>query len=211
MSIDDLISIFLFLLFIVVPLLNRAGKKPGRSGSGRSGPGRSGSGRGRTGQGRTGRGAQTQSAEPSPSGSAQRTEDDFRRRVEEARRRVQEAVESQTQTESSSAQGLETASDMFSGGTAATSDMFSADRFSAPQPQSASLAAGSSAYDNLVLREKKTISKPLQVQRGGAKGATLSGEVLAFGRSDLMRGIIWKQILDEPRSKRSWRQQSQHL
>ena len=54
-------------------------------------------------------------------------------------------------------------------------------------------------------------TKPLQVQRSvGRKRAKLEGRFLTFGRDDLLRGIVWKQILDEPRGKRPWRNPSQH-
>ena len=54
-------------------------------------------------------------------------------------------------------------------------------------------------------------TKPLQVQRSvGRKRAKVEGRFLTFGRDDLLRGIVWKQILDEPRGKRPWRNPSQH-
>ena len=231
MSIDNLITLLLFIVFIVVPMLSRAGRKgPQRGKSGTpTKPGQRPQTQGQA-QSRGG----TQQSNPSTTGLPQQStsgqpsvpsmSDDFSKRLEEARRRVQEAMEGQS-TQGRTPQppaGQESASDLFRPkpapqqlstpntpiGTPPPSLVTQRPVSQSFLPSESETASGS--FQSLSKRKKTGVSKPLQVQRSlGTKRIKLQGRLLTFGETDLMRGIIWKQILDEPRSKQSWRQQSQ--
>lgn len=242
MSIDDIISLLLFLVFIVVPILSRVGRRKPQQGRGtnpQTKPQTRGQATPQRGQAAQGRGASVGRSSSQPS-SQQTPEpsmsDDFSKRLEEARRRVQEAMEGQSaQGRNAPSTGQESAGDLFRPSTPASSpqQLSTPNTPSTPLPTSlvtqrpvsqsflpsesetASGSFGGSlgrfSGQSLGQRKKMGVSKPLQVQRSlKGKRAKLQGRLLTFGESDLMRGIIWKQILDEPRAKQSWREQSQH-
>ena len=158
--------------------------------------------------------------------------DDFNKRLEEARRRVQEAMDGQTTSGRAPEQpqgapvGQESGGDMFRPQSSPATPPRQApqglmgQKLESTKPRSPAKFTGRSgqfaapeartSFKALDKRGKGAVTKPLQVQRSlGSKRAKLRGRLLSFSETDLMRGIVWKQILDEPRSKQSWRQQSQ--
>ena len=234
MRLDDIISLLLFLVFIVVPLLSRASrgpKKPGQQRPAQPRPGQS-AGRGARGQagqpnqrqvgrpraGQASVGQQPSSPPPIGQPPPQASGDEFSRRLEEARRRVREAMESDPggrQRPPAEAQaGSESASDLFRPSAPPQSQvppLVTEPSLVSSRPISTSFLPSESqtSFSSLTERKKMATTKPLEVQRRvGAKQAKQLGP-LQFGEGDIMRGIIWKQILDDPRAKQSWRQQSQ--
>ena len=164
--------------------------------------------------------------------------DPFTRRLEEARRRVQEAMEGSTSRGDVSQRpqerglvGSESSGGMFRD--PPQSQQQPQQQPASPLTQSPSQRRtlspeGGAGTQRSIPTQRGGISrtsaqaakarikapsgtKPLQVQRSvGRKRAKLEGRFLTFGRDDLLRGIVWKQILDEPRGKRPWRNPSQH-
>ena len=205
MSLDDLFSLLLFALFIGAPLLSRFFRRGGQGPTGKAPP------QTRTGLPTTPPTASSPSKRDATKSAAENAANDIGERLEQARRRVREAVEGQTaRTDTRSARtssqtpqatGLESAGDMFQQSQPA--------RPPAPPPRQ--VTSTFAATDASVRRSQRTPTRPLQVERSGSgKRARLSPEMLAFSRDDIMRGIMWQQILDAPKSKRPWRNPSQH-
>ncbi len=204
MSLDDLFSLLLFALFIGAPLLGRLLRRGGQRPTGKAPPAT------RTGLPTT---PPTTQKRDAAKNAAENAANDIGERLEQARRRVREAVEGQTartdtraartssQSTPQSPTGLESAGDMFRQPQPA--------RPPAPPPRQ--VASTFASADASIPRSKRTTTRPLQVERSGdGKRAKLSSDMLAFDREDIMRGIMWQQILDAPKSKRPWRNPSQH-
>lgn len=198
MSLDDLFTLLLFALFLGLPLLSRLFRR-GPTPPGKSSPPT------RTGVPSTPPTAPKRDIQSAPGNAA----DDIAERLEQARRRVREAVEGQTARvdtrPAGDRTGLESAGDMFR------------PRQEPPArvpatPPVREVTAAFLPPDAVTARRSARIStRPLQVERSlRGKRAKLNAEMLAFSREDIMRGMIWKQILDEPKSKRPWRNPSQH-
>jgi hypothetical protein len=119
-------------------------------------------------------------APPAPQAKAAPARDSaFERRLEEARARVREANAKQAQPSR---------------------------RLAETRPPAEPEAA--SAYTSLpgegdVTRPSLAVSQPLQVQRKGKpKSARLEAALLGVSRQELLRGVLWQQILNPPRAKR---------
>lgn len=189
MSLDDLISLLLILVFVIVPFLGRALRRQ------RPQPTRRQSGTGAS----PAREPQRKPTPPTarPDSEAQAA---FEQRLEEARRRVREASGGHGQASRRAPQGQ--------GAPATTPAAPPGGLFSAPRPERQSRGAAAGSYSFLP-RESETAralttSRPLQVQRRlGKKRAKLSRSLLRLEQEDILRGFIWQQILNEPRSKQS--------
>ena len=202
MNSGDLFSLLLFALFIGVPLLSRFLRRGGQRPTPKAPPAT------RTGLPTTPPTQATQRRDAAKN-TAETTANDIGERLEQARRRVREAVEGQTarvdtRTSQSSTQnptGLESAGDMFRRPEPPARQV----------PPTPTLVAVGLEHSGRRQRDARRASRPLQVERSlSGKGAKLSSDMLAFGREDIVRGIVWQQILDAPKSKRPWRNPSRH-
>ncbi|CAN5868641.1 hypothetical protein BH24DEI2_BH24DEI2_11130 [soil metagenome] len=234
MSLDDLFSLLLFALFIGVPLLSRflrrgppTGTPPPTTQTGR------------TGLPTTPPTQTSQTQRRDTKNAPETAANDIGERLEQARRRVREAVEGQTaRTDTRSARGtaqnptgLESAGDMFQQPSARNASPAPTPLVvntlrrpeNAQRPRTlqgstlqgstlqGSTLQGSTLHGSTLQGAKRRATRPLQVERSlTGKGAKLPSEMLTFSREDIMRGIIWQQILNAPRSKRPWRNPSQH-
>ena len=201
MSLDDLISLLLFVLFIGLPVLSRLvrGTQRPQQQKGKAPPPKTVQ---RRVQGKTDDRPSTR--QPSSAG------DDFGKRLEEARRRVREAVEGKdAEAEAGQFQPNEANSMFKPRPEPVTTGLPKSDT---PFSRPSSLPTAFLPSESVTARSSyRKPTAPLQVQRSvGLNRAKLSGVRLTFSEEDLMRGIIWKQILDEPRGKRAWRNPSQH-
>ena len=212
MSLDDLFSLLLFALFIGVPLLGRLFRRGGPRPTPKAPPAT------RTGLPTTPPTRDPQKRDTAKN-AAEKAADDISERLEQARRRVREAVEGQTartdtrtsQTTPQNPTGLESAGDMFQQPAARNAS-------AAPAPVAVStlrrpenVQRPSTLQGSNLQGTRRRATRPLQVERSlSGKSAKLPSEMLTFSREDIMRGIMWQQILDAPKSKRPWRNPSQH-
>ncbi len=248
MNIDP-ITIILFLIFFVAPIVNNFLRRG--QGSGQQGPQEQTNRRPQQRRSQQqGRQARSDDSEADTSSGGKSAGDDFRGRLEEARRRVQEAMNSgdsserPAQPEPSERSG----SDLFprlEEEKRARSQQGRAQRGS-PQESQRSFQGGSQqgsqqgqnrgqarpAFGDLgregVSRQRSASQQgtqsqqgavgtdlgdapPLRVQRlGSRKSSKIDRKapprgVLEFDRRSVMQGIIWREILDEPLSKRKRR------
>ena len=254
MNIDP-ITVILFLIFFVAPLVNnflrrgQGGSKgpqgDAQRGAGRDsrqGPQRQDSQRPSQGTQRSQERSNTTSntgsatADTSRDAPSRSAGDEFTKRLEDARRRVQEAMSGeQRPTQSSETTQAERSGDLFSGSE------------EQPRPQPTSSKQGQSrqggsqrgarrAFEGLgregvgqtssqassqpssqqgtmtkqaaVERTELGDAPPLRVQRlKGRKSAKVEQRgILAFDRRSVTQGIIWREILNEPLSKRKRKQ-----
>lgn len=238
MSIDDLITLLLVILFVVVPLLR--GVLGRLSGAGRSEaegdeqgparpadtrPGRRQMGGERADTGGASAGGDARGSGPEPASELQR-------RIEEARRRVREAQEGagraeRREPEASRAPSAGPAAE--EGRRAASAGGGGRQAPQAPQPPSgprspapsggflgregtaistAGTAGGFLGREGIspsasVVRKSAPV--PSLRRTRGRKGARLSRDrVVSLAGDDIVRGIVWHQILSEPKSAR-WR------
>ena len=224
----DILTLVLFLVFVIVPVVNGLLQR-GRGSGGQGGT----KGQGRPPQGKTQTTTQTTRtttrSAPAPTAQSRDEDSSFDRRLEEARRRVQEAMEGSrggraAQTSSQRDTTREEATTLFP---------------TAPRPQPAQDArasrglemggrglemggqglegstlnspmSGASLTSTAAELARRGEAAPLRVQRRrGKKSATLSRDALmALDKRAVLRGLIWHQILSDPPSKHPHRRRS---
>ena len=230
----DILTLVLFLVFVIVPVINGLLQR----GRGNGGGGQGGTkGQGRPPQGKTQtttqttRTANTTRSAPAPTAQPRDENDSsFDRRLEEARRRVQEAMDGNrggrtAQTSPQRDTTREEATTLFP---------------TAPRPQTAQDArasrglemggrglemggqglegstlnsapmSGASLTSTAAELARRGEAAPLRVQRRrGKKSATLGRDALmALDERAVLRGLIWHQILSDPPSKHPHRRRS---
>ncbi len=211
MSLDDLITLVLIVLFVGFPLLQRflrsgsgpqqpgdttRGKRPDRdegSESRSTGPADAEQARGQA----TGRPASASTSEASDGAS------ELERRIEEARRRVQQAR-----------QGSSTSQRPTTAASASQADASSRPLVRPREPQRESPReyppAGFLGREGTPRKSPKK-APPMQVAKRKKKspGSRMSkGRVVSLEPNDIFRGIVWHQILSEPVSARKRRRRS---
>ncbi len=206
MSFDDLIRIFLILFFVVIPIMraiSRNQQKPPAPGRPQQPPA----------------GRQTPQAGPLPKGETSTpvstAEAEFQKKLDEARRRVQEAtgsrqastqpVPSQPASQSMRPPPTQTQARPAFPQAAPPSQ-------APPPPTQPAMQARpqQSATDFPKMSDPLEVSKPLEIQRRPKtkKTQVIKPEMQAtfvVNEETVLQGIIWNQILSEPRAKRSWR------
>lgn len=202
MSIDDLITLLLVILFVGAPLarriLGRRGSQPSGGAGEEQGDPR-GDVKGERPEARAERRPQEQRRPQEPgTARADRTEtpargdradpsSDFERRIAEARRRVQQAMGDQGANATDRDRALDEPKPLF------------APREAIPQ----------ALLGREGVREPRKKTPPLQVvkRRRGRAATRLTGGrgVVSMHPHDILQGIVWHQILSEPVSKRTSR------
>lgn len=193
----DPLTIILFVIFVVLPIINSLvkGRQQPQHPQRPTAPGRQ---------------VQRPSAPgPSPAGPA-RNDDDFTRRLEEARRRVQEAMASDT-----TSRAPEERPTVYQPPPARDAEFQEAGRYMpptrSPAPAPSPMTFGTGAQetfsrprDRAGSQQDLVTAPPLRVQRSSSpKSAKITQEsLLRFDTADVYRGILWHQILSEPRSKK---------
>lgn len=211
MGLDDLIRLLFILGFLWPFLSGLFRRKPPQGQGGRKGQGRRGQ------KGQQGSSSRRQTAGPAQGRSATQTAErrprtgipqttsadasgagDFEKRLAEARRRVREAMGEAA----SEAAGETQTSD---GGLFKESKSAPASR---PEP-----AAIQAVPTNFLPPDSQTAipnfaqeSEALQVQRlgrrsRGSKRAKTGGRMLELDRRSIMQGLIWQQVLSDPKAK----------
>lgn len=207
MSLDDLITLLLVVLFVGAPLVQRFM----RGGTGSQQPGE-GPEAGRS-EGEAG-GAEGGSAReaPEPSGRGARADrgesssgqSELERRIEEARRRVRQAREGTQPSRSSTPSRTPQA--------AASPAQSSRQDRDVPRPLIAPRESrpSSSLGREGVTRQPAKKAPPMQVAKLKSKGRAsklVETRVLSLDAHNILQGIVWHQILSERKGKRAPRRQ----
>lgn len=204
MSLDDLLRFLFILIFFIVPIL-RAVARRNQAPPPKPTPKRPVAGPPAQGGGPV-------VNVPTSTVTTTTLSGDFEKRLAEARRKVQEAMQQGgfTQPEKPQNLGQESASGLFQTTPKQPASL------SIPKPTTSLPQAQSITKENSEIFHKTlTIAPPLQkITSRGTKHAKLGKHVL-FGpdmlnEQGLTRGLIWQQILSEPKSKQKRRSLSQH-
>lgn len=217
MSLDTLITLLLFVAFVVLPLLSRAGSGRRR---GRPPP------RGTTTPRRqappeTG-GAPRDVVDAGESGGDRSAAEAFERRLEEARRRVAEAT-GQAAPEPSPPSATPPPATRSGGlfGTPSGPPPPSFTGLGRPGSYPARLPSASLGREGVREPEGEGVDRYQRVRgaatprvrpTGGRRQARLSdGRLLSFDKASIVKGIVWRQILDEPHSTKYLRRRLSRL
>jgi hypothetical protein len=202
MSFDDLIGLLIFLLFVGVPLFNRIRRgsrnRPQQNPAQPRTPGRRAAPR-------------TATDDPTPTAQAFDPDDPIGRRLEEARRRVEAARGSAPQQAATPPSG--TAS-----GSASATRAPQAPTQAPPPPQQASgpappllpptvyvdLPEPTTTFDRTAVSASEPLKVERRKRRNRSTGSVTSSsrmqpdELMRLDPDDIVRGILWHQILSEP-------------
>ena len=192
-NLDSLISLLIFIIFIGLPLLNRLSRSRRGSAPPRRPPGPPGQ------PGRTPPTLGAPDAETRPPAEMDET---FARRLEEARRRVQDAMGGP-----GSGPSAQTPAGTGSQGQATTAPV------PVPPPAAAPFIPAATRPETPPERRELETgtgirrSQPLERTRRGKRSARETRDrLLSVAKRDILSGIIWKQILEEPAHQRRRRQ-----